>query len=325
MRDDTSKQSKAMPIYKACKETFTTNIIAKISLGVLFLMPFCYMPITALFVYLIFVHNNTFVLLITLLLLSSVLWNYVNWEGFDDLCMFEYARRYFDFTVYKESEIKSKNVLFASFPHGLFPMSFPLLSGISSKVFPEIKKPKMAVANSLFYTPVVSPIISWFGCIPADTLSIKDALEKGSCIITPDGIAGVYCSSSDKELVYCKNHRGFIKIALEEGSDLIPMYCFGHTQTFDVYPQIGSWISNLSRIWRFPIVLYKGNGWCPMLPRKVPIVVAIGRAIKVKQCINPTENQIDELHTKFIKKLKKLFNKYKKRVLGWENKKIKII
>lgn len=62
------------------------------------------------------------------------------------------------------------------------------------------------------------------------------------------------------------------------------------------------------------------------LLRQVPITMVIGEAIEVAQVDNPTEEQIDELHQRFMVALRDLFDEYKHKVKGgWQNKQLHIV
>ncbi len=58
---------------------------------------------------------------------------------------------------------------------------------------------------------------------------------------------GAYHSSRTEERIFLKQRKGFVRIAIENQVPIIPVYCFGHTQLFDVYPTTSSWIVSLSR------------------------------------------------------------------------------
>ena len=47
-----------------------------------------------------------------------------------------------------------------------------------------------------------------------------------------------------------------------------------------------------------------------MLPQRHPITVVIGEPIPVKQVTDPTPQQIDELHSKYLIALRDLYDKY---------------
>ena len=52
--------------------------------------------------------------------------------------------------------------------------------------------------------------------------------------MVPGGIAEMFvCSYGDtQETLLIKQRKGFVKIALETGAQIVPCYCFGNSQTF---------------------------------------------------------------------------------------------
>lgn len=52
------------------------------------------------------------------------------------------------------------------------------------------------------------------------------------------------------------------------------------------------------------------------IPRRLPITTVVGAPIDVMKNQSPTDNEIDELHKKFIENLRKLFDDHKKELTG---------
>ncbi len=122
----------------------------------------------------------------------------------------------------------------------------------------------MAIASVMFNVPIFASLLRWLGCVEADGKVMSKVLETGQCFVLPDGIVGVrllncfvfcpliiflgaYHSSRTDERIFLKQRKGFVRIAIENQVPIIPVYCFGHTQLFDVYPTTSSWIVSLSR------------------------------------------------------------------------------
>lgn len=64
----------------------------------------------------------------------------------------------------------------------------------------------------------------------------------------------------------------------------------------------------------------------PLLTRQVPITMVIGEPMEVEQVDNPTDEQINQLHERFVAELHKLFDEYKHKVGGnWHNKQLLVV
>lgn len=235
------------------------------------------------------------------------------WVAFTESRVLESWRQYFNFCVYKSYVLdKQQRHLFVCVPHGLFPFALTCASGVVREILPELEHfPPTAIASNLFVIPLLSTILRWFGCIHADSDSIKAALcEKGACFIVPDGIAGIYHSCSENEMVYLNKRSGYIRAAMDLNAKLVPVYCFGHTQVFDVYPKHSSWISRASRWIRFSIVWF----W-PIIPRRKQITAAFGTPVE-------TSGTVDEVRDRFIKAVHDTFDRYKHDIDGWSHKEL---
>lgn len=299
-----------------------SQVIASFTLGLLFFITLLYIIIVPIACYLVYIYKSFFGAIIVGIIFSSPYWAKGHWKAFGDSVIFNAWRHYFQLRVYKEEQCETRNVLFASFPHGLFPIAFPMMSGIAHVVFPEFNgiMPVTAIASNMFKAPIISPMLTWLGCVPANECDIKNALKNNVCFLLPDGIAGVFHSDAEREQIYIHKRKGFIKIAIEEGSSLVPVYCFGHTQVFHVFPGHESWFANISRRLKFSIVFFIGHSIIPFLPRQVPIVFVIGKAIKVEKKEEPTELDVKQVQDTFKKELIALYEKYKVLVHGYENK-----
>lgn len=85
--------------------------------------------------------------------------------------------------------------------------------------------------------------------ISASKSSLKKQLRKGGIngfvVLYVGGMAELFLSSIDEETLYLKKRKGLIKLALQEGCDVVPIYLFGNTAVLSVV-QTG-FLANLSR------------------------------------------------------------------------------
>ena len=51
----------------------------------------------------------------------------------------------------------------------------------------------------------------------------------GSVVLYVGGVAELFKCNLDEERIYLSKRKGFIKLALREGVDVIPIYFFGNT------------------------------------------------------------------------------------------------
>lgn len=224
--------------------------------------------------------------------------------------VFESWRSYFDLHIYEDASLEmtpnSKPVLYTFVPHGLFPFALALASGVLFKG----KRIPIAIASSMFYIPVFGLLLRALGCVPADKALFE---SKQSFVLVPDGIAGVFYSDRQHERVFLRSRKGFVKHALQHGYDIVPVYCFGHTQLYDVYG-----LPELSRRLRFALMFFWGKAW---LPHARPVSIVFG-----KQLVFNDKTTLDEAHQTYLDALLALYNKYKSVVPEWDmNKELNIV
>jgi 1-acyl-sn-glycerol-3-phosphate acyltransferase len=154
-------------------------------------------------------------------------------------------------------------------------------------------------------------------------------LEKGTTIgIFVGGEQEQLLSRYGEHTAYIQKRKGFIKLALKFGVPVVPCYCFGET---DLYYQSGRFIN--FRVWvakKFGIalVLAVGRSWLmPWLPNKVKLIQVVGEPLypsKLKVPGEPSNEEIDALHAKYVEGLKKVFDENKAKC-GYPNAVLNIV
>ncbi len=149
---------------------------------------------------------------------------------------------YFQFEQIIESENdlrknldQGKNYIFATQPHGVLSLC-AMCSSIYSD--PKYRKINTAVASSLFSFPILKNVVGIFTLVDASAASLRKVLKRpgieGTVVIYIGGIAELFKSSRDEERLHLSSRKGFIKLALREGVDIVPVYLFGNTSILSV-------------------------------------------------------------------------------------------
>jgi len=117
-------------------------------------------------------------------------------------------------------------------------------------------------------------------------------------------------SQPQTDVLVLKKRQGFIRLALETGAELVPVYAYGIT---DLYHQMEAF--KRQRLWllaktRFAVTFGWGTWFGYLLPEKRPVYMLIGKPIEVTQVDNPTDEQIDALHQQYIEQLITLFEDF---------------
>ena len=236
------------------------------------------------------------------------------------LCSWPFRQipKYFEFEEIHEmgdEELKKsgKNYIFAVHPHGVF--SYVGVCGaITSMNAPDGIGPKLsskvptAAASVLKKFPLLKDVLGVFGVIPADAKTLAKQLKANSLVLYVGGMAELFKTSPKRDAVYLKGRKGFIKIALRSGADVLPCYFFGNTTVLEAMTY--GPLADLSRKLGVSMTLFWGRFFLPM-PKRVPLTYARGRPLGLPHIPEPTEAEIDHWHAVYCERVKELFERYK--------------
>jgi len=190
-----------------------------------------------------------------------------------------------------------------------------------SKEFPGII-PKLCTLPAQFYTPFWREILLGLGLSDSNYKSCINGLQgPGSSIVLVIGGAqeSLYSRPGTADLCLLKR-KGFVKVALESGASLVPVFAFGETDLWDQYPnpegsKVRKFQETMKNLFTFTLPLINGRGVFQygygLMPQRRPIHVVIGEPIHVKQMDKPTSESIEEYHAMYMEGLKKVYDTYK--------------
>ncbi|MCJ1298507.1 diacylglycerol O-acyltransferase 1 [Hypocenomyce scalaris] len=117
-----------------------------------------------------------------------------------------------------------------------------------------------------------------------------------------------------------KRRKGFVKLAIRTGADLVPVLSFGENDLYeqvhpDSHPAIYKIQMGIKKLLGFTVPLFHARGVFNydygMLPYRHPLNVVVGRPIKVEQHAKPDEAYLDELHAKYVQELERIWEEWK--------------
>ncbi len=257
---------------------------------------------------------------------------------------------YFDYEAIVENKEaleenldKGKNFIFACQPHGV--ISF---CGMCSSVHGKYKYRglKTAAASALLKFPILKNVMGIFALTDANGKNLKKILRKpgidGSIVIYVGGIAELFKSSRKEERLFLSQRKGFIKLSLREGVDIIPVYLFGNTSILTVVSEMNFSIANyiisyhdsdiryvchfmqfmwqlktgrlakLSRKLQTSFTIFWGKYYLP-IPRDERLLYVAGKAIEIPKISEPTLEDIDKYHKIYVQEVRRIFDTYKSR------------
>jgi hypothetical protein len=236
---------------------------------------------------------------------------------------------YFPIRLYRTTKLNpDKQYLFGYHPHGAFCFGvfcpiFPKISGWE-KLFPGVNC-FMGVANSLLCIPILCTVFRRLGFIPVTTQAMGSVVQsKSSIMIVPGGIAEmIEVGEKSQEVLVLNNRKGFIRYALTEGLDLVPVYGFGENETYYRYSFLKDLRLELSRRFRLALLLFSGR-YYSLVPFQHPVDVVVGKPIPVKKIANPSDQQVEKLLEMYKYSLIQLFEQHKHQIPGYSHRKLVI-
>ncbi|CAO2613709.1 Diacylglycerol O-acyltransferase 2 [Lemmus lemmus] len=222
----------------------------------------------------------------------------------------------------------SRNYIAGFHPHGVLAAGAFLnlcteSTGFSS-LFPGIRSYLMTL-TLWFRAPFLRDYIMSAGICPVNRDTIDYLLSKNgsgnAIIIVVGGAAESLSSMPGKNAVTLRNRKGFVKLALRHGADLVPTYSFGENE---VYKQVifeegswGRWVQKkFQKYIGFAPCIFHGRGlfssdtW-GLVPYSKPITTVVGEPITVPKLEYPTQKDIDTYHAMYMEALVKLFDNHK--------------
>ncbi|XP_071772731.1 2-acylglycerol O-acyltransferase 3b [Centroberyx gerrardi] len=237
--------------------------------------------------------------------------------------VWKHLRDYFPIKLVKTAELNpNKNYVLGCHPHGIMSAgAFTCFSTEScgfTEAFPGVRS-SLAILAGLFRIPLFREYIMSAGLFPVSKPSLVHLLSKSgkgnAVVIVIGGAAESLASSPGVNTVVMRQRKGFVRVALEFGADLVPIYSFGENELFRqvIFSEgsIGRKLQDLfKKIMGFAPCLFVGErlAW---LPYRTPITTVVGSPISVPKRVLPTEEEVDHYHGLYMEALSKLFHEHK--------------
>ncbi|NXW08811.1 MOGT2 acyltransferase, partial [Fregetta grallaria] len=242
--------------------------------------------------------------------------------------VWRYMRDYFPIKLVKTAELDPRqNYLMGFHPHGILAVGAFLnfcteASGFST-TFPGIT-PHLMMLSLWFRFPFFRECLMSAGLVSSNKESASYVLQK------PEGgnVLAIVVGGAQEALdarpgsctLLLKNRKGFVRLAIKHGTPLVPIFSFGENDLFEQVrnPQ-GSWLRQLQhrlqQIMGISLPLFHARGIFQysfgLIPYRRPIYTVVGKPIPVQRKHSPSNEEVDQVHQKYLTELYKLFEEHK--------------
>ncbi|KAG6579790.1 Diacylglycerol O-acyltransferase [Phytophthora cinnamomi] len=235
------------------------------------------------------------------------------WEALRTSSVWGLMNKFLRIKIIREQELDpTKKYIFGFHPHGILVLSRIAVSGRNFvDVFPGIKT-RLLGASAMYYVPLGRELCLWMGGVDASRSTGEKVLEEGSSIIVyPGGVPEIFKTdpiSRVTELVL-KKRLGFIKLAMNNGADLVPTFVFGE----NMWNPPKSVINFFRKTLGIPVLVFWGKfWWMPKAPAKGKRYgLVYGKPISTKHTNNPTDDEVRAIHEEYVAEIERIFKQYK--------------
>ncbi|KAL1882703.1 hypothetical protein VTK73DRAFT_1223 [Phialemonium thermophilum] len=242
---------------------------------------------------------------------------------------------YFPARLHKTEDLPAtRKYIFGYHPHGIIShgawTAFATEALGFSELFPGITN-SLLTLDSNFRVPLYRDYVLAMGLCSVSKESIVNILTRGGpngegmgrAVTIVVGGARESLEAQPKTMrLILQERKGFIKLAVRTGADLVPVLGFGEN---DLYDQINSkthpWMHKVQmfvlRVWKFTLPFLHGRGIfnydVGLMPYRRPLNIVVGAPIKVTQApggvVDPAE--VDRLHGLYVQELQRMWDTYK--------------
>ncbi|CAI7647630.1 unnamed protein product [Penicillium manginii] len=243
---------------------------------------------------------------------------------------------YFPATLHREEALPpTKKYIFGYHPHGIISHGAFAAFGTEAlgfkKLFPGITNTLLTL-DSNFRIPFYRDYALAMGLASVSRQSCENILSKGGPNNAGMGRAITIVIGGARESLNAQPHslklvlkrrKGFVKLAIRTGADLVPVLAFGENDLYqqvdsDQHPVIHKVQMLVKSTMGFTIPLFHARGVfnydVGLMPYRRPLNIVVGRPIPVMQQADRDlidDKYIDLLHARYVEELRRLWDTWK--------------
>lgn len=226
----------------------------------------------------------------------------------------------------------TRKYIFGYHPHGIISngafLAFATEALGFAQLFPGITN-SLLTLDANFRVPFYRDYVLSLGVSSVSRESCQNLLSKGGPNGEGMGRAITIVVGGARESLDAKPHtlrlvlncrKGFIKLAIRTGADLVPVLAFGENNIYDQFsaeshPLIHKFQLAVKQLMGFTVPLFHARGVfnydVGLMPYRRPINIVVGRPIKVQKEEKPGQEVIDRVHGEYVAELQRLWDTWK--------------
>lgn len=170
----------------------------------------------------------------------------------------------------------------------------------------------------MFNLPGSREICLWMSAVRADKSNAIQILNqhKLNLVLYPGGSAEIFETDGESSDTIIIARKGFIRLALQSGCDLVPTFVFGEKHAYHKLNLPEKFKKFMMETLRTPLIIFWGKffTWLPLQHDNFFLSVVYGKPIRIEKAITePTNQEVDALYEKFYGDIQALYEKYKDR------------
>lgn len=185
----------------------------------------------------------------------------------------------------------------------------------------------MLGATPMFNLPGSREICLWMSAVRADKSNAVQILRKHklNLVLYPGGSSEIFETDSESSDTVIIARKGFIRLAIQNGCDLVPTFVFGEKHAYHKLNLPEKFKKFMMDSLRTPLIIFWGKffTWLPLQQDKFFLSVVYGKPIRVEKAEpEPSAEVVDAMYEKFYSEIKVLYEKYKERYGYSENERL---
>ena len=252
---------------------------------------------------------------------------------FRSLPIWSLFAQYFPARLHRSAPLSpTRKYIFGYHPHGIIShgafAAFATEALGFSQLFPGITNTLLTLDTN-FRVPIYREYALKMGLASVSRESCENILSKGgpnkegmsrAITIVVGGARESLDAQPHSLRLVLKRRKGFVKLAIRTGADLVPTLAFGENELYDqVQPEQHPLIHKaqlvIKKVLGFTVPLFHARGVfnydVGMMPYRRPLNVVVGRPIKVQQAKKPEDAYVDEIHGLYTQELERIWDEWK--------------